>query len=213
MQGAETGWPPDDRLRSIKAEGRRRRVNRQRRNATLAGAVAVVMVAVPLTSRLDDQRSGHDVLAARERCVASTEASCGPAHWDPSPRPNEPARANLEGEPSAVEAKAGEAVELRVVWEDPDAPRIEPVAICWGDERCPAPPEPCVNREATGAWAPPQPFPGRGLIRLQHSYASPGSYEVAVVLRSASWDRGGCPPPPGDPYGDEVVVRVAMEVQ
>ena len=96
-----------------------------------------------------------------------------------------------------------------VRWEDPDAPRVETPLVCW-DDPCGPPPEPCVQPLATGAWTPPRPLPGEGELRFTHTYRTAGPHRVTIALRSHAWPEQSCPPGPGDPYSDTVVLSTMV---
>ena len=198
--------PSEERLAAIKLAGGQRR-KRRRAGLATAGLLAVgVLVAVPLVSQVRDSSSTGS-LAARQpdgrECRDSTRSACGSFRWDPVPSRNQPLRAELAAEVD------GQGVTVAVRWEDPDAPRVETPLVCW-DDPCGPPPEPCVQSLATGAWTPPRPLPGEGELRFRHTYRTPGPHRVTIALRSHAWPEQSCPPGPGDPYSDIVVLSTTV---
>ena len=197
--------PSDDRLAAIKSAGRQRHTRRQVRLATLGGLAAVLLVAVPLVTSSLSEREGEGPVAARQDdgCRDSTRLECGPFRWDPQPAANQPLQADIRA------AAEGEQVTVSVRWQDSDAPRAEAPLICW-DDPCGAPPEPCVDPLATGAWTPPPPAPGAGELRFPHTYSEAGAHRVTVAVRSHAWPDRSCPPGSGDPYSDTVVLTTTV---
>jgi len=222
----DPGDASEARLDAIKRDGRARRARRHRRNAGVL-AVALVIVAGGGALVIADAGKGttsspeaaHDTPsrgpeAARTvapGCVNSTDAACGPFHWDPEPARNRPLTATLRVAPDAV--RVGQQVTATVTWSDPDAPAVDLVAECWGDGGCSPPPPGCTRHSASGSWTPPPPRAGRGKLVLRaHSYSSSGRYPVTVTVRSRSWPGDLCPPS-GDPYTNTTTVRTVVTIR
>jgi hypothetical protein len=90
------------RLEEIKHEGHQRRSRRYRRNATFAACGTALILAFGAVMTVN-HGSNPPPQAARQtdhtgRCTDSTDPSCGPFKWVPSPASNRPLRASLDAE-------------------------------------------------------------------------------------------------------------------
>jgi hypothetical protein len=132
-------------------------------------------------------------------CRNSTDPRCGEFRWDPDPGPNAPLTVQVTFAPS--NPKAGETVEIRVVTDDPDAPRLSGWGCgpSFGDGPGPA----CVtglcasDGQPYGPWTPPARAALHHEETLSHVYADAGTFTFTVHRVSSE---GDCKWPP-NPYG------------
>lgn len=205
------------RLETIKADGRRRRARRYRRNLALAACALVAFTGAGITAIVASQsstRRAPEAVAGPDTtspCHNSNRDACGPFRWSPAPGENRPLRARIHLESGPVEA--GHAVTVTIPWSDPDAAAPE-LTLCWGDgSSCPAPPTPCHQAKATGAWSPPRAHAGRDQFIVRHTYRTAGTYPIDVTVVSHAWPEGSCPPPAGDPYSSTTTVHAVVTVR
>jgi hypothetical protein len=208
----------ESRLDQIKRDGKARRSRRYRRNAAFSalavvGVIGFGSVVVTTTNREESRPQAARPADADGSCADSIDPACGPFRWASRPAPNQPLRAVLRLMPEA--ATAGEPVAGVVEWSDADAPRADPIALCWGDARCePAAPRECGAAEAFGSWSPPPRRAGDGRFVVgPHSYTTGGRYTVSVTLRSSSWPPQRCPRAELDPFASVRTVRAEVVVR
>jgi hypothetical protein len=148
-------------------------------------------------------------------CRNSTNPKCGDFRWDPQPKPDQPAQMTITASPA--QPKVGEKVTFKVVVDDPDDVHPMHCYANWdyGDTRSVSqhcdfaqggPPQ-CQNRH--GPWTPPEAAPGhseeQGGFALEHTYDSPGTYNVKFTYEP---ELTTC----YDPYASSAVGNLSLTV-
>lgn len=136
-------------------------------------------------------------------CRNSDDPACGPFRWNPSPGPNAP----LEVEASVTLRDDGRTVVLRALLRDNDAEITTGCTfVSWGDGEVFYSPQGCALSSclaAYGPWAPPPRRASTLPLVLEHSFRTPGHYEIEVSGRSAA---GEC----HNPYASKGETLVAV---
>jgi hypothetical protein len=117
-------------------------------------------------------------------CHNSYDPKCGEFFWRVKPEKNLPLDVRVVVTPSSP--RAGEPVTFAITARDPDLPiDRECVLVNYGDNRYePAGCEFATCLERHGPWTPPPRQPDRLERSFTHTYATPGTYQVQVGVKS-----------------------------